>query len=68
MRKLKIAAVLLVITILVIAQRLGIFEQLGSASWAESEPIDRGSSWRVTWIAVNQLWRTATAARRRGDR
>ena len=41
-------------------------ERLGV--WAESESIDRGSSWRVTWIAVNRLWRTATAARRRGDR
>src|SRR5215213_4120272 len=34
----------------------------------ESESIDRASSWWPTWIAVNRLWRTATAARRRGDR
>src|SRR3954471_9034186 len=36
--------------------------------WAEPEAIDRGSSWRVTWIAVNRLWRTATVPRRRGNR
>ena len=39
-----------------------------SAPWAEPESIGRGSSWRVTWIAVDRLWRTATVATRRGGR
>src|SRR5829696_4557710 len=32
------------------------------------EVIDRASSWWITWVAVNRLWRTATVPGRREDR
>jgi leucyl aminopeptidase (aminopeptidase T) len=38
------------------------------APWAESESTDRVSMRRVTWLAVDRLWRTTTVATRRENR
>src|SRR4051794_12943572 len=32
------------------------------------EAIERASSWWITWVAVNRLWRTATVPGRREER